>query len=284
MRLPLAATLLLACALPGYAQQRPPAPRVDSAHVVELRMTDGTALLGRVVAVDDSSATLLTGAGLRIVVPRRSLRGWRPWAVGRFSYPDPNVSRLFFAPTGRTLAGGSGYFGDYFVIFPTVAYGVTDRITLAGGMSIIPGLDVDHQLFYVAPKVGVVRSRSLNVAVGALYLRWGWSNVIDAWGGIGYGVATIGGETTSLTVGLGWPFAAGTTSREPWVMFGAEQRLADDIKLMVEGWRFPGSDAVPAVVGLRFVGHKLSADFGVLRLYGAGYSGLAPWVDFVVNW
>jgi hypothetical protein len=59
---------------------------------------------------------------------------------------DPNYSRLLFAPTGRPLRAGDGYFSDYELLFPGVAYGLTDNVTLAGGVAIVPGLGLGEQL------------------------------------------------------------------------------------------------------------------------------------------
>ena len=81
---------------------------------------------------------------------RRTARAARAVAAGL----DPNYSRLLFAPTGRPLAKGDGYFSDYELVFPGVAYGLTDNLSLAGGVSVIPGLGLGEQLFYVSPKLG----------------------------------------------------------------------------------------------------------------------------------
>jgi hypothetical protein len=266
--------------------QQPAFPPVDSTTVVEMRLSDGSTVVGRVVAVHDSLATLLTAAGVKVVVPRRSLAGWRARSAGGFSHRDPNLSRLFLAPTGRTLRGGDGYFSDYYLFFPVVGYGIVDRVMLSAGMTIVPGLNFNEQLYYVAPKIGVIQSPSLSVSVGGLYMHWGWSDIIDAWGGVAYGVATVGSEDAALTAGLGWPFASGGTGRNPWAMLGGELRVSNGLKLLAEGWKFPGSDAVPAVLGIRFVGERIAVDFGMVRVFGVGaeMTSFVPWVDFVVNW
>jgi hypothetical protein len=282
-----ALTLLLVClgCAPALAQQ-PQLPPADTA-IVELRLVDGTTLAGRVVARTDTSCTVVTAAGLTVVVPRRSLTSWSgPEIPGpsRFGRADPGRTRLFLAPTGRTLARGEGYVGDYYVLFPVVGYGITDRFTLAGGMSAIPGLTIGQQLFYLAPKVSLVRSPTFNLGVGALYMRLLWSSVVNAWGGVGYGVATLGGEDAALTLGLGWPFAAGGSTRDPWVMAGGEQRVSRGVKLLIEGWKFPGSNDVPVVAGVRFVDVKVAVDLGFVRVFGEDQTGIVPWVDFSVKW
>ena len=47
---------------------------------------------------------------------------------------DPSYSRLMLAPTGRPLAEGDGYLSDHYVLFPAVAYGITDNVSLLGGI------------------------------------------------------------------------------------------------------------------------------------------------------
>lgn len=78
-----------------------------------------------------------------------------------------NQTRLLFGPTGRSLDGGSGYLASHLIFFPSFAYGLTDRVTIGGGFSLIPDVSIDDQLFFVTPKVGLVRSEQLNLAVGA---------------------------------------------------------------------------------------------------------------------
>lgn len=279
--------LLLLMSRPALAQQ-PRLPPADTA-VVVLELSDGSTVTGRVVATTDSSCTLVTAAGLTVAVPLRSLAGWRPGARraaydGRFGRPDPNRSRLFLAPTARTLPRGDGYVGDYYLFFPVVGYGILDRVMLSGGMSIIPGLNFSQQLLYLAPKVGLVQTPKFNLAAGALYMRLHWTDLVDAWGGVAYGVATFGSEDAAVTAGLGWPFASGGASRDPWVLLGAEQRVSKGIKLLIEGWKFPGSNEVPLVGGVRFIGERIAVDFGLLRLFGGGTTDVAPWLDFAVNW
>jgi hypothetical protein len=279
--------LLLLLSHPGTAQPSR-VPPADTA-VVELRLTDGSTLSGRVVETTDSSCTLVTAAGVKVTVPRRALTGWR-LAAGRaasserFGLSDPNRSRLFLAPTARTLAHGDGYFGDYYVFFPVVGAGITDRVMISGGMSLVPGLQLGQQLFYLAPKIGLVQTPKFNLAAGALYMRLGWQDVVDAWGGVAYGVATFGGENAALTVGLGWPFASGGSTRDPWALMGGEWRVARDVKLLFEGWKFPGTNEVPVVGGVRFIGARIAVDLGLIRVLGADMTGVAPWLDFSVSW
>jgi hypothetical protein len=279
--------LALLAAASALTAQRPVTPPVDSSKVVTVRLTDGSQLTGRVIAGDDASVTILTFAAARVTLPHRSISSWRPQA-GRvtatgFQRADPNTSRLFFAPTARTLPKGSGYFADYYLFFPTAAFGVTDRVMLSGGMSIIPGLS--SQLIYVAGKVGVARSPSAALAVGGF-----WATVpdeADASLGMGYAVATLGSDDHAVTLLGGYPFTTADLAPEPLFVVGGETRIGDRSKFMAELWKLPTEGNVPALFGLRWFGDKLAVGFGFVYVLGSdqieGWP-LIPWVDFAVNW
>jgi hypothetical protein len=280
---------LLALARAARAQQ-PALPPVDTVRVVELRLSDGSTLAGRVVAAADTAFTLLTPAGLRVVVPRRTLESWRVvrgvLVGGRLRRADPNVNRLFFAPTARTLKRGEGYFGDYYLLLPTIGYGLFDRVTIAGGMSVIPGVSLGDQMYFIAPKLALVQTPAFGLAAGVLYAGVGLGHGGGS-GGIAYGVTTLGGEDAAVTVGLGWPFVVGEGgTKNPWAMFGGELRGSDRVKLLAEVWRFPGASETPSVFGLRFIGERMSVDFGFMHVFGTdmGSWPFIPWVDFVIHW
>ena len=86
-------------------------------------------------------------------------------APAQSTRPDANTTRLFFAPTGRTLARGEGYVGIYEAVLPFVQVGITDGITLGGGTPLFFGLESGHP-FWLTPKVAIVRGPRVNVAAG----------------------------------------------------------------------------------------------------------------------
>jgi hypothetical protein len=268
------------------AGQQPRLPPVDSTRAVELRLTDSTTLTGRVIAEDLSTLTLVTGAGVRITVPTASLGGWRdaPGAPPSVIRRDPSDSRLFLVHTARPVPPGKGYVLDYLVFFPVASVGVTERLSLTGGMSLLPF--TPDQLLYVAPQFNVLDARSASLAAGVLYMRIVGFIPASGYAGIAYGVTTVGGERSAATVLLGFPFASGGWERRPLVVIGGETRLSARVKLLAEGWTIPGTDAVPLVGGLRLIGRRVSWDFGLFFLLGSQETGTGflPWVDFAYHW
>lgn len=70
------------------------------------------------------------------------------------------------------------------------------------------------------------------------------------------------------------------------MVLGGETRVSARVKLLGEGWRIPGTDAVPLVGGLRLIGGSVSWDFGLFLLLGGNDvgAGFLPWVDFAYHW
>lgn len=255
--------------------------------VIAVALRDGSRLVGRIASEDDTSLTVATSDGLEVVVPRSSVVSITDVGEdGRSISVDPNYSRLMFAPTGRPLKQGDGYFSDYELLFPGVAFGLTDNITLAGGVSVIPGLGLDEQLLYVSPKVGFNLGDRASVAVGALLAGSGAGDDLDGESAyIGFAVGTFGGPKSSLTLGFGLGDTSGEFSDAvPIVMVGGTATVSRHVALVTESWLFVGDDfrlsEQPFGVGVRFFGERLSADVGFIlvgELLDEGFP--LPWLS-----
>lgn len=195
---------------------------------------------------------------------------------------DPNPSRLFLTPTGRPLGRGAGYIANYMLFFPFAAYGITDRVSIAGGMPILP--ELTGEIFYLVPQVTVVARPRFNMSVGAL--SFFLTREVDSGSvGILYGVGTVGDRDRSLTAGAGWGFALASGAElgdEPVVVVGGELRAGERTKLITENWFAPtASSSAILTGGIRFFGERISADLGIGG--GPGVGCCAPVANFVYN-
>jgi hypothetical protein len=259
--------------------------------VVEVRLRDGSVLYGRILAQDSIHFVLRTIGGTEVKVQRdllASMRVARGRLVnGEYWAPDPNGTRLFFTSTGRALGRGEGYISTYFLIFPFVAYGVTDRFTIAGGTPIIP--DAIGRAFYLAPKLTLHETPRSSFAVGALSFAL-TDRISDGTFGLLYGVGTWGDRDNAVTAGAGWGYQWGngnsSASNAPVIVLGGETRVSRRVKLVTENWIYAGSGSVGGLFsgGVRFIGDRLSADLGVIGVGGADDVGCClPIVNFVWN-
>lgn len=254
--------------------------------VVILRLRDGSTLLGRVVEVTPSSVRFASSLG-ESTIPRGAIAAVKPVRAedihdGQLWPEDPSRTRLFFAPTGRTLRKGELYFADAYIFFASLQGGLTDRITVGGGASLFPGISIDKQLFYLTPKVGVYASPNVNLAVGALIA--GVKGLSDESPfGIGYGVGTFGSENSSVTVGAGFGFAGSEASSQALLMLGGQHRVSRTIALVSENYYLSGSGSdVGLSGGVRFMSEHIAVDLALVTATGA--SGAVPYVSFIYKW
>jgi hypothetical protein len=289
VRRALLAVALLAGALgrPGavHAQVTEPAAAADT--VYEIRLRDGSVLVGRIVADQGATLTVQTQAGLTVTLQRDQVvsiteRSGRV-VDGQVWPQDPHATRLFFAPTARAVPRGEGYFGVYELFLPFVSYGVTDRFTISAGTPIIP--DYIGQIFYFAPKYEFMRAPGASAAVGVLAFI-APKEELDGSAGLVYGVGTFGSPDGAVTVGATVPFIATTDDsdlgNDPVFMIGAEARTGIRTKLISENYFVPGEGALVSA-GMRFFGERLSADFGVGLAVGSETACCLPLLNFVYS-
>jgi hypothetical protein len=278
-------TSLLAIALthsPVAAQV--PAGLEPSDTIYEVELLGGSMFLGRIVRVDDAQLTLQTTAGAEITLERAQIRAMRPvrgrTVGGEYWRADPNTTRLFFAPTGRALRQGEGYFGVYELFIPFVSYGVTNNITMSGGSPFYFGMFGETPPVYFAPKVRVASAPQVDFSLGGLFVFIPDEDVF----GILYGVGTFGTEDNAVTAGLGWGYIDQDFASRPAAMLGGEMRTGRSTKLITENWFVPGEAGLIFSGGLRFFGERLSADAGLIGFVFSDDSGCClPLVNFVYS-
>jgi hypothetical protein len=251
----------------------------------EVILDGGVSYLGRVMNDQDPVRfQLLSGDVLELGHSR--IQCVRPvdgqLHEGQFWPADPNTTRLFFGPTGRALPQGVGYISVFELIMPMVAFGVTDRITMAGGMPLFFGSE-GIELLWLAPKIEVIRTPTFRGSAGvlALFAPGEGENV-----GVFYGVGTFG-RTTDLaaTIGAGWGYSTETgIFQTPALMAGFESRVSRRIKLISENYLFPDERFGIISFGPRFIGDRLAADLGLAAPIGAGEFFAFPLINFVYNW
>ena len=271
----------------GVPAATTPAPREP---VVEVRLRDGSVLYGRVVEETPERIVVVTVNGVRLELPRGQVESMRASAgravAGAFWAEDPNSTRLFFTSTARPLKKGDGYVSSFMLFLPLVAYGVTDRFTIAGGTPILPS--AFGRVWYFAPKYTVAKRERQAFAVGALGFVLPEDLVDNGSVGIMYGAGTWGSRDRAITAGAGWGYswASGTSSvsNDPVIMLGGETRVSRRVKLITENWMFTSASTGGFVSGgMRFIGDRLSADLGVGGFTGTGSGCCFPLVNFVYN-
>ena len=272
----IAAALIVMCAAIG---PDPASAQEVKGPTYELKLRDGSRLYGAIERQSEEQIEFRTITGALItahpadVIELKEVKG--TLVEGEFLLDDPNQTRLFFAPTGRSLPRGAVSFGTYEFIMPFVQVGVTDRFSIGGGTPLLFGFDESERPFWITPKFQVLNSGKVSAAVGTLHLLASGHNA-----GIGYGVVTVSQPAASLSVGAGVAYEdEGGTS--PVVMIGGDTRVRRNLKLLTENYVFKSGGILSG--GVRFIGDRLSADVGLVAPLGVDGFIVFPVANFVYN-
>jgi hypothetical protein len=283
--------------LPGAAAAQVPSTIAVSDTVWEIRLADGSTIIGQIIEATPDRLTVRTLSGVTIELERPLIRAMARQRGnvrdGQLWPADPNRTRLFFGPTGRMLNQNEGYISVFELFLPFVSYGVTDYLTLAGGTPIVP--EGIGRIWYLAPKVGAQLGERTSLSAGVLAF-FESSDELDDVGSLGilYAVGTHGTEDTAITGGIGFGFAGDDVENRPLFLLGGETRVSPRIKLLTENYFITyrqtepdgESTALASALsgGVRFIGGRLSADAGVAVLLDEEDSFCClPLVNFVYN-
>ncbi|HGY56930.1 MAG TPA: hypothetical protein ENK44_14575 [Caldithrix abyssi] len=284
MRLSFIFPLIFICILPLIAQPADEYQNVAVGDTVRIVTNDGSEFIGKIKEKNDLYLYLVTLSNLDIKIPAESIESIVKVSgqikSGAYWHDDPNNTRLFLGPTGRTLKKGRGYFSAYEIFFPTFGYGISDYISLAGGVTLIPGSST--QVVYINPQFRIYRSGQFAVAAGVNLLTTTGFDDLEPLVNL---AATYGDEKSALTAAMVVPISDGEEINDPIFMVGGEVRVSQSIKLISENWfSVQGEDPVLSA-GVRFFGKSLAADLGFFYLTGASISGFPflPWIGFAYN-
>lgn len=257
-------------------------PAANASGMVKVVLDDETVLTGQIKFVTADTVSLLTPSGIYIALPEAKIREVHisrlQLRAGKYYRADPNSTRLLFAPTGRGLRAGQGYFADYWIFFPTLAIGFSDFFGVGAGMSIFPG--ASSQLLYIAPKISFAPSESFAIATGFLHLGIPEADDLT----LGYGVVTVGSSQAALTGGFGVPL---TEDNQDFIfLLGGELQTSNSTKLITENW-IPSDGDAAISLGVRFFGESIAVDLAFITAKSIledieGWPFI-PWVDFAVN-
>lgn len=283
------AAVVFAATLASHAGAQEPADSArDTLRTHILRTRDGSAIVGRLVR-ETTDSIQFESHGAIFSVSRAQVLELRAiqreeMRHGEYWFPDPNSSRLFFAPTGRMLAKGEGYFSDTYLLFVGAAGGVTSNFTMGGGMSLIPSQNPTENIFYLTPKVGLVDQPNFALAAGALVGFAGFSGIdmSNRSFGILYGVSSFGSRDSHFDLGTGFGYTGGGLSAKPVIMAGGATRVSRRVSLVTENYLLTNLDNNGlASYGARFFGEKLSVDLAFFNVLGPNTTFLFPGIPYV---
>lgn len=184
-------------------------------------------------------------------------------------------ARLFVAQAWPLPAGG-GFVGVQQLFMPVAGYGFADRVSISGGITLLPG--ADRQYIALSPAVTLHSSESMAASCGAAYI----GEIGGDGAGVAYGAVSLGAPGGSGTIGLGWGFRGEGLADRPSALAGFQLPLGRGTTLVSENWIPLDLDPAILSAGLRFTSGRTAVDLAVwLPAWRWGGAGLpvVPWVS-----
>lgn len=154
---------------------------------------------------------------------------------GKAWFTNPNATRYFFAPSAIPLNKREGYFQNIYLLANSVNVGITNNITIGGGV-VIP------LLFYVTPKISYKVAKNFYAGAGVLYTQ-SFIKDFDLSASIAYGLITIGNTEHNITIGSGYGMARFDKKYKetpmPIFTLNGMTRISKKISLVTENWLIP---------------------------------------------
>lgn len=267
---------------------------------VEITLVGGQTLSGLVEAND--FAVWSAGSPLTLTLPGgsdmslsgetiKSVEALTPREPGDFSYENPAASRYLYAPSAIPLRQGEGYISQKELIFTSLAYGLTDNLTVLVGAPVPVNLMlITENGFGNGLLIGGIKASGQlapNLHIGGGLEAF---NVMNETLGIGFVNGTVGDRDSNLTVGLGVPMdmRTGVVDRSRFIAVAGQHRINDKVSLISENWwlRPPDTGWLENIGlfsgGVRLVREDITVDLALMAA-GADGEGMflpLPWVDF----
>ena len=168
----------------------------------------------------------------------------------------------------------------YELVVPSFGVGVGKIGMISGGFSAIPGIDLEDQVFYIAPKLQLFSSEYVQGAVGLVWVKPGTSEESV---GMAYTGITAGDFRVAFSGGISFPFGSRSGfSEDPLLMLGGEVRATKSLKFITENWIAPGEEAAILSFGFRIIQSRLTVEAAVATSTEGG--GFLPLVNFSITW
>lgn len=265
----------------------------------ELKLTtsDQGKYTGIITGMDEDFYLLSIAGNDEVAVPKSMVTAIEVVSSAATNLHNPNATRYLFAPSAIPLKKGTGYYQNAYILLNSANYGLTDNISIGGGVGI-------PLFFFVNPKIGTKVAKNLYVAGGAIAATtFIGENITVA---IPFAAATYGTEENNATLaagyGLFWFDGDFSHSQYPITTLNGMMRLSNRLHLVTENWVIPIERTyttfnplsgtyetskslqtyLAAALGLRIkVGEQASLDVAPVFLSIENDPIVLPYIDFV---
>lgn len=258
--------------------------------LVRIITNDGNDYLGNVLNETENAIQINTQILGQITIQKKDIKSRETVnneqiKDGKLWFDNPQSTRYFWSPNGYGLKKGEGYYHNIWVLWNQFAYGITDNISLGGGVIPLFLFGGGPTPVFFTPKVSIpIKKDQFNIGAGAIVgTILGES---ETGFGIVYGLTTFGSPNNNVSLGVGYGFAGGDWAKSPMINFGGMFRLTNRGYIITENYFLHAEDVniVLLSVGGRWIIKKAALDFGLGIPVSSDMDVFiaAPWLGFTI--
>lgn len=240
---------------------------IDSTKIYTIELKDGSIFIGNILQQDSINIVLRTSSIPKIEIPVSKIKSIDEvdksnFKDGSYWYPNPHATRYFYGPSAIGLKKGEGYYQNTYLLLNSFNVGITDNISIGGGLELISTFAARDPLFFITPKVSFKVAEKFHAGSGVLYAR------IPEEGSLGtiFATGTYGTTDNNITCSLGWGFVNSEFSKRPIITLSGMRRISKRAALVTENWLIPidGYNGLFSY-GVRFFGEKIAVDLAFIN-------------------
>ena len=239
---------------------------VDSTKTYKIELNDGSIFIGNILQKDSVNLVMITSSIPKIEIPISKIKTLEivnelNLKNGIYWFPNPHATRYLYAPSAFNLKKGEGYYQNTLLFLNSFNVGITDNISIGGGLELISTFIARDPIFFITPKVGFKVTEKFHAGGGVLFARIPGTSL-----GTIFGTGTYGSEDHNITSSLGWGFVDGEFSQRPIITLSGMTRVSKRVALVTENWLIPtGSYYGIFSYGVRFLGEKIAVDLAFIN-------------------
>ena len=250
---------------------------------------NGNRYLGTILQINRDTLVLETQELGTLTLNNRTIKTIKPISASQFKsgvwLTSHGVNtRYYFGTNGYSLEKGTGYYQNTWVLFNQFNYGLTDHLSVGGGL--IPlflfggtPTPIWGTLKYSLP----LPSENFHFATGMLF------GTVPADGSTGFGLifgqATLGSNVSNVNFGMGFGFGGGTFAERPAFSLSTLLKTGRKAALVSENYLINVDEEYVGILsfGWRFYLRSVSID-GALIFPASGDIGFFafPWLGLTV--
>jgi len=266
---------------------------IDSTKIYKIELKDGSIFIGNILQKDSVNIVIRTSSIPKLEISISQIKSIDEvdksnFKDGEYWFPNPHATRYLYGPSAIGLKKGEGYYQNTMLILNSFNVGITDYISIGGGLELISTFAERTPIFFITPKVGFKVAEKFHAGGGVLYANFppGFLPRNRSSFGTVFITGTYGSLEHNITGSLGWGFVDGEFNERPIITLSGMTRVSKRAALVTENWLIPTSDYYGIFsYGVRFFGEKMAVDLAFINNPDIAEEILIgiPYVSFTVK-